>query len=178
MRFCVFGCSSVVVLLVLSVVFGARFFPSLSYYNSNLYLARGFALGGLVLGVYIFWVVGLMERQGKESRQRSVWIVISKFLAPVIIAGLFYHLPLTPYPMLRAVVVGKTTSDSYVVDHVNVQRDGRCSGRVMLKNMPPFHDHLCDVAQSVLDQLTPGMEIEFQGWGTKDGLFVKSVRIP
>lgn len=175
---CAFGVAATMIPLFMNLVSGRPFFPSYAFYEATLNVGRGFAFVGLLLGVYCYWVIDPLERRRKGTPLSDSQLAIAKILLPFVVAGSFYWLPLTAYPMAKAIIAGRLLSDTYVVEDLPAFGDRKCRGRVSLKNMPFFHDRICDVPDFVRDRLRPGKQIEFEGWGTEDGLFVKSVRLP
>jgi hypothetical protein len=104
--------------------------------------------------------------------------VILKLFIPIFASSIAYDVPMAAYPMLRALIAGKTATLEFIVKDASSYSDRKCRPKVWLENLPPMHDSICFVDEEFRKLLRPGMRIEVEGWGTADGIFLKKISIP
>jgi hypothetical protein len=164
-----------------SRVIGYRFLVSEYYYIEYDIISCVFASLFFVYGNYLFWVFGLFEKSRSWGNRRvpsGFALVVLKLVAPFFLFAIAYEVPMAAYPMLRALIAGKTTTLEFIVKDASSYSDRKCRPKVWLENLPPMHDSICFVDEEFRKLLRPGMRIEVEGWGTADGIFLKKISIP
>ena len=165
----------------ISKILGYRFLVSEYYYIEYDIISCVFASLCFVYGVYLFWFYRLAEKSRSWGNRRATSgfaLVLLKLFIPIIFSSIAYEVPIAAYPMLRALIAGKTTTLEFIVKDASSYSDRKCRPEVWLENLPPMHDSICFVDEEFRRLLRPGMRIEVEGWGTVDGIFLKKISIP
>lgn len=158
------------------------FFPSPDYIRESMFIGVFVSCVFSAFSIYFFWFVIDYEEVSKNMKRpkpSKFKILFVKMISPILMFGFGYSLTENIYPMARVVFFGHEVAIRYTVQRADVVPDLDCPRSLVLYELTEFTgSSLCSFPEDLFFRLRPGMEIEFEGWGTEDGLFVKSVRLP